>query len=476
MQPLLVRELLQATGGILVRGDTYRRVHRLSLDSRTLQKGDLFVAIRGPHFDGHKFIGEAIYKGALGIVVEKEWPLATIENADFLPGVIIKVEQTTKALGDIAAFYRRQILCPVIAVTGSVGKTTTKDVIATVLRERFLVGSTRETQNNHIGVPLSLLGLSAGIGAAVIELGMNRLGEINYLAGLTRPDVGIITNVGPVHLEHLGLVTNVVKAKAELLGQMDGDGLVLLNSDDQFFSQLRKKVRSKMLTVGRSAAADIQALNPAVNSQGNLQFAVIAKPYEERFEVNLPVPGMHNVYPALFAVALAFALGLTRDQISRGLSKVQLPKRRLQIKEVAGIRLIDDCYNANPLSMASALETMAALNCRGKRILVCGDMLELGTEAVWYHRELGRKMSSYGISRLVTMGDLARLVAEDAVAMGMSKRAVKHCPTNLEAVHVLGEWLEPGDLILVKGSRANHMEEIVQGIEEYYSALEQLIV
>lgn len=476
MRPLLVREILQATKGVLVRGDTCQRVYRISIDSRTLISGDIFVALKGDNFDGHRFIGEAIYKGAAGIIVARDWPLATIENASLLPQLIIKAANTREALIAIAGMSRDRLLCPLIAVTGSAGKTTTKDIIAQVLGKKYRVGLTRGTQNNSVGVPLTLLGFNPSIEAAVIEIGMNKSGEIRQLADIVKPDVGIITNVGPAHLEFLGSIENIITAKAELLECIDKDGLVLLNRDDSNFPQLHKHVRSRLITVGTDYHADYQAVDVIMNNNGQVHFSILAKPYKKVLDVKLPVVGWHSIYPALFATAVAFGLGLTSDQIVKALAEISLPEMRSQLKDIAGIKVIDDCYNANPLSVANALNTLTTIECTGKRIAVCGDMLELGTAAKYYHQELGKQIYEQGINRLITIGDFSKFVFQTALAYGMAPECVRHCENNIEAVEVLGRWLEPGDIILIKGSRANRMEEIVKGIEEYYSALESLIV
>lgn len=471
MQPISVKEILDVTKGKLICGMHDQEIWGFSLDSRTIRHRDVFIAIKGTRFDGHQFLREAISKGALGIIIAEGYALP-----EHLPAVVIRVKDTIEALGDIAGCYRRKFEGSVISVTGTVGKTGTKEVIAGVLGQRFRVHKTQGTLNNHIGVPITLMGLNHQFDVAVIELGMNKSGEIRRLAAITQPDVGIITNVGPAHLEYIGTVENIVRAKAELLEALGKDRLAILNRDDNYYLDLKDSVRSRLVTVGKAPQSDFQAVDLALNKDGCPNFKIIAKPFNEVLEVVLPVIGLHNVYPALIAAAVGYGLGLRPDEIINGLARVNLPEMRLELSQIAGIRIINDCYNANPVSMASALDTLAELDVTGRKIFVCADMLELGADAPWFHKDLGRKVTERGVNRLITIGNLSRFVSKVAIENGMNPEDVRDCENNIEAVEVLAHWLEPGDVMLIKGSRANHMEEIVKGIEEYYSVLEQLIV
>lgn len=471
MQEIFVREILEFTKGKLICGNFSISIGEFSLDSRTLVHGDLFIAIKGAHFDGHQFIREAIKKGAIGIIVED-----TFELQSNLPGIVVKVKDTIKALGDIARIYRSRFKRSLIAITGTVGKTTTKEFIATVLEEKFCVHRTQGTLNNHIGVPITLMGLEPRHEVCVIELGMSSLGEIKYLASISQPDVGVITNIGPAHLERLGSIENIIEAKSELLDNMCGDGLVVLNRDNNYFTQLRSRTGCRIITIGRHHDADFQAVDIAVENGGNINFKIIAKPFNDILEIKLPVIGVHNIYPALTSVVIGYGLGVSPEEIINGLAKIKLPKMRFELKEIAGIKIIDDSYNANPMSMDSALETFSMYERGGRKIFVCSDMLELGQDSILYHRELGEKVVKHKINKLITIGELSSIVSATAIGCGMPSGCARHCKDNIEAVGVLGEWLEPGDVVLIKGSRAMHLEEITKGIEEYYSTLEKLIV
>lgn len=471
MRPVSVKEILEFTDGRLLRGEENSLVKSISLDSRKTAPGDFFIALRGPKYDGHNFMTDVVSKGAFGIMVEDDKNLP-----QSLPELVIKVNDTTRALGDIAKIYRQKYHGTVIGVTGSVGKTTTKEFIFGVLSTKKNIHKNEGTLNNHIGVPMTLFELNADFDAAVIEMGMSGLGEIRYLSGMTKPDIGVITHVGPAHLEQLGTVENVFAAKAEMLEMVEKTGIVLLNRDDEFFHRFSSLSKNRIISVGRHHESDFQALDIEINSEGLVNFKIAAKIFNAVLKIKLTVIGLHNIYPSLFAAAAGYCMGLTPDAIIAGLNNIKLPKMRLEVKEVAGMRVIDDCYNANPLSMRSALETLSMIKGTGKKIFVCGDMLELGKESEKYHAELGGEIVKSKIDRLIAVGNLSHFAAVSAVEKGMNPEFVRKCKNNLQAVSILGEWLEPGDTVLVKGSRANHMEEITRGMEEYYNSLEKLIV
>lgn len=471
MRTITVKEIIAATGGRLFRGDPDTGIKKFSLDSRTLTAGDVFIAVKGSRVDGHRFIREAVDKGARGIMAADSCSLPAV-----LPEIVIQVGDTVTALGNIAARLRAGFSGPVIAVTGTVGKTTTKEVIAAVLGQKYRVHKNRGTLNNHIGVPLTLLELDHSHDLGVVELGMSAPGEIRYLSRIVLPDVGVVTNIGPAHLEKLNSVENVCEAKAELLDVMGDQGLVILNRDDEYFVRLQKKTRCRQVTIGKDPRADFQAVDIVFYRNKGIRFKLLAKPFHDILEIKLPIIGLHNIYPVLITAAIAYGLGLPPDLIMDGLEGITIPQMRLELKEIAGIRVLDDCYNANPLSMNSALETLSLFKGEHRKIFVCGDMLELGPGAAEYHQGLGRQVAGSGIDCLVTIGQLARLVSDTAREQGMSRENVWHCKDKIAAVSILSSLLEPGDIVLVKGSRANRMEEITRGIEEYYQTLEKLIV
>jgi UDP-N-acetylmuramoyl-tripeptide--D-alanyl-D-alanine ligase len=471
MQAVSVKEILKFTKGELISGNKDAEIKKISTDSRTVEKGDLFVAIKGDNFDGHDFIRDVIAKGVSGVIVNNPFCIS-LQFA----GIVIKVSDTVKALGDIARIYRDRFQGSVIAVTGTVGKTTVKECISAVMEEKFCAHKTLGTLNNYIGVPKTLWELDSKYDVGIVELGMSNLGEVSYLAGITQPDVGVITNIGPAHLEYLGSIENVFEAKAELLDVMGKNGLAVLNRDDAFFKGLQSRTRCRLVTIGRHHESDFQAVDISVDEKGCANFKILAKPFSDILEIQLTIMGMHNIYSALAAAAIGYGLGVSPTKIIEGLSKVKLPKLRLELKEVAGMKIINDCYNANPISMESALETLYLLKGEGKKIFACSDMRELGRYSEMYHKELGKQVCKYKINRLITVGEMSKIVSDTAIECGMQQENIKHCKNNIEAVEILGKWLEPGDVLLIKGSRANKMEEITSGIEEYYNTLEKLIV
>lgn len=471
MKDVCVKDIIEAVNGKLVRGNLTDEAREFFIDSRSMPQGGIFVAIKGNNFDGHDFVSDVIKKGVRGIIVKDSFSLP-----DVLPEIVIRTGDTIRALGDIAKIFRNKFNGLVISVTGTVGKTTTKEFIASVLEGKFRVHKTLGTLNNHIGVPLTLWGLADDYSVAVVELGMSGLGEIKYLSDIAKPDIGVITHIGPAHLEQLGSVENVLKAKAELLESMGENGLVVINRDTQYFSELRAMAKCRVITVGRHHEADFQAVDIEADDCGRMNFKVLAKPVNDILEIKLPVIGIHTVYPAMIAVSIGYCVGMDPSKIINSFSNIKLPKMRLEVKDIAGIRIIDDCYNANPLSMSSALETLSMIKNKGKKIFVCGDMLELGIYSQKYHRELGLEITKFPVDRLITVGNLSGLVSDSAVENGMSQEKVKHCKNNVKVVEALGQWLEPGDIVLVKGSRGNYMEEISKGMEEYYNQLEKLIV
>jgi len=482
MQTILVKDILNVTSGRLIYGAESRVIRQFSLDSRTIKPQDMFIAVKGKRFDGHRFLGEAVKKGASGLICEERYvftePLLHLLNGRLNKGlIIIKVRNTIDALGSISGIYRSRFSGPVISLTGSVGKTTTKDIIACVLSQKFSVHKTHGTLNNHIGVPITLMDLDRQFDVSVVEMGMSGPGEIRRLAEITQPDAGIITNIGPAHLEGLGSIENIVKAKAELLDVLGPQALAVLNGDDNYYLQLKNHIKSRLITIGTGGNSDFQAVSIAIGLDNALSFKIIARPFNEVLGIKMPVVGLHNVYSALIASAVGYGLGLKAEEIINGLAGVELPPMRMEIHKLGdNIRIIDDCYNANPVSMNSALDTLSRLEARGKKIFVCGDMAELGEYSAGFHKELGRKIAGKKIDSLITIGRLSsKYVSAVAVEGGINHNSVYNCKNNIEAVEVLAHWLEPGDTVLIKGSRSNHMEEIVKGIKDCYAALDQLI-
>jgi UDP-N-acetylmuramoyl-tripeptide--D-alanyl-D-alanine ligase len=444
-------EILAATGGELLRWGP-GPFSGFSTDSRTLVPGEVFVALRGPRFDGGAFLGDVAERGASAAIV----------SSGELPGssACVRVDDCLRALGDLAAAWRRQLSVRVVGVTGSNGKTTTKEMIAAVLAAAgATVAKSRGTENNLVGLPRTLLGLSGEEDFAVLEMGMNHPGEIWRLAEISRPDVGVITNVGPAHLENLGSLANVAAAKEELALALPPRATLILNGDDLRLVAIGERFRGRTIVVGGSGP--IRAVSVAASPRGQ---HVEVDFQGQRKSIEIAMRGAHNVANALLALATGVALGLTLDAAVEGLQRFTPPPMRLEVVDLpSGARVLNDAYNANPASMEAALAALAAEPGR-RRIAVLGEMWELGDGAGRYHREVGRAAGALGIDQLVAVGRHADEMAEGAAEAGLGAGAVERAATTTEA----GEWLAgrlgAGDVVLVKGSRAAHMEAVVQGL------------
>lgn len=424
---------------------TYNMV---STDTRTLQPGDLFVALTGPNFDGHDFIATAKEKNAAAALVSKQIPSE-------IP--ILHVEDTRKALGKMAKFHRNQFDLPIVAITGSCGKTTTKTMVSSILSQKASTLSALKSLNNDIGVPLTLLRLTPEHKYAVIEMGANHPGEIHYLTHIARPFVAMVNNVAPAHLEGFGSVKGVASAKSEIFeGLVDG-GYAVINADDEYASFMHDRARgNNIITYGIQNPADIYARNVLLDESGYPNFTLIRG--NEKIEVTLTVLGEHNVMNALAAAAVSTALGLDLQTIKSGLENMEPVDMRLIRREGKnGSVIFDDTYNANPLSFDAALRVLARN--KGDKILVIGDMGELGSNADKYHQEIGLKAKNLGINKLYAVGNFTRLAVE---AFGTRAR---HFTSHEFLITALLDSLAPGVAVLVKGSRKAQMETVVKAIK-----------
>ncbi|MDE0297322.1 MAG: UDP-N-acetylmuramoyl-tripeptide--D-alanyl-D-alanine ligase [Candidatus Poribacteria bacterium] len=442
---LTVNDILTATGGILIRGALNEVISKISTDSRTICEDDLFVALIGERFDGHDFISSASQARASGAIVSKQ-----VETD--LP-IVIEVKESLIALGDIAAYYRRSFDLPFVAITGSNGKTTTKDMITTVLSERFSVFQSEKNFNNQIGIPSRLLELDHDHQIAVLEIGTNRPGEIERLTQIVKPTVGVITNIGHSHLEFLGSLEGVAKEKGSLTEHVD---CAVLNADDPMTPQLASRACGKITTFGCVNDADVSAHEIEMQTLGNPSFTLrIRDKYAAR--INLPCLGTHNISNALAASCVGLWAGLTSTEIRVGLENYQPADMRMQPIDRDGLHIINDVYNSNPDSLEQALEFLSTTRTSGKRIAVLGDMLELGTESEKLHYEAGVNLPE-NINVLISVG--ARSLD---IVRGASGRVEKTfaCETAEEAANQLREYSQSGDLVLIKGSRGMKLERIV---------------
>ena len=453
MEALTLRQLLEAVNGTLLGDfdDLDAQAVQVSTDSRNITPGCLFIPLEGERFDGHSFINSALEAGAAGCLTARE-------RESYLPGrFYIKVRSTQRALWELARYYKKLFPIPFIAVTGSVGKTTTKDMTAAVLGARFRVHKTEGNFNNDIGVPLTLLRLEAQPAVCVVELGMDHAGEIDNLARLVEPDMALITNIGDAHIENLGSRENIFKAKCEIFPHLKRDGLAILNGDDPLLAALEGTLAQRTVFVGEGEGLDYTARDLSSDGAGHL-FCRVKTP-RSQFEANIPALGSHMIYPTLMAAAAAEALGMAPDEIVRGIGAFLPTKMRMNIVRCKGdIVILNDAYNANPQSMRAAAAVLGDAQGR-RKVAVVGDMKELGPGSEQFHRAVGGYFAQAGTDRLIAVGDLARFMAEGARDAGLGQ--ADWFPTLDAARNALSREVRAGVTILVKASRSMAFEKIV---------------
>ena len=457
MEPRTLQYLARACAGDLRAGPAEALVDRVCIDSRQVGKGDLFVALRGAHFDGHSFLAQAGEKGAVAAVVDRSVP-----RDPRGPAGLIAVDDTLAALGRLGACYRREFSVVVVAVGGSNGKSTTKELIASILRRRGLTLWSEASFNNAIGVPLTLLKLERAHETAVFEVGTNHPGELAPLVAMVQPRFGVITSIGREHLEFFGDLDGVRQEEGRLAEMLPPDGRLFLNTADDAARSLPARSRAPVVRVGWEPGNDWWASRLAPDERGvTFQLSAPQREFCGEYRVNLL--GRHQVLNGLLAAAVGAELGLSPDQVRQGLAACAPLKRRLQLWETAGIRVLDDSYNANADSMLAALQTLKELPCSGRRVAVLGDMAELGSQGAAAHGEVGRQAAVCGISQLFTVGPMARLTAESARQGGLSE--VHELADAAEAVREVLSRVRGGDLVLLKASRVVGLEQVSDALK-----------
>ncbi len=453
---LTLRQLAGILGAELRGKPVPRGRVEVCTDSRKLKRGQVYWALRGENFDGHVFVEQGFQKGGIAAVVEKEW----LERNGKPARVYVPVGDTQEALTALARGYAARFRIPKVGVTGSNGKTTTKDMIAAVLRRAGRVLATEGNLNNQVGLPLTLFGLRSQHRYAVLEMGMNQPGEIRALSQTAAPTLAVVTNIGFAHLEGMGSREAIRDEKLSIIaGFPGGRGTLFLNADDPYLYGFRAPSKVKVATFGihrGTVRPDDLRLGP----DGCAAFRV------GRTEFRLPVPGMHNVYNALAAIAVGLHLRVPKAAIAGALAAFPAPKFRMQTRRIHGVTLLDDCYNANPSSVRAALETLAAHEARGRRVAVLGDMLELGGESERLHAEIGRFLAESGVDELFTFGTHSRHLNQAARGKGLSRRASRHYSDFDLMVSDLAASLAPGDVVLVKGSRGMRLERVGDALRE----------
>jgi UDP-N-acetylmuramoyl-tripeptide--D-alanyl-D-alanine ligase len=449
MEALSLHEIAHALG-VPAEQASGAAAHGVSIDSRTTVPGDIFFAIRGQTFDGHRFVGEAFSMGAVAAVVSGRGQLAGAT------GRLLVVEDTVSALQGLAAFYRTRFDIPVVAITGTNGKTTTKDMTAAALGVTMNVMKTEGNMNNHIGVPLTLLRLSRKHGAAAVEMGMNHPGEIARLAAIARPTVGVITNVAEAHLETMKDLDAIADAKGELLDALPPEGAAILNEDDPRVMSQASRARCRIETFGLGIGAGTRAVTIEEDAEG------VAFELEGDGRVDLPIPGKHNVQNALAALAVARVLGVGVEAASRGLAVFEPTGMRTAIVDMAGWTVLNDAYNANPGSLRAALETLASVGRGRTTAAVLGDMLELGARSRSAHHEAGRRAAGLGIKYLFLFGKDVEALREGALAGDMPPDRVLLFDDKAALARAVRRTVGANAVLLVKGSRGMRMEEVVE--------------
>ena len=454
MPAFTLDEVREATGASVYREEA-ESFTDIVTDTRKITPGVLFLAFKGERFNGEDFVRDAIEKGANGVMVSTACPREILAG---LKATVLVVEDTLKAYQELAHAWRMEFTLPVVAITGSNGKTTTKDLTAAVLSARGPVLKTQANFNNEIGLPLTLLGLRKEHTAAVVEIGMRGLHQIEAMAPIAAPSVGIVTNVGETHMELLGSIENIARAKAELVEAIPEGGSVVLNADNPYVAAMREKAAPgvRVLTFGIEQPADVRGADITTVDGHTTSFHVIWK--DRTYDYTIAMVGRHNVYNALAAIAAGFALGLSPAETAAGLKNLEATKMRFEVEEIKGYHVVNDAYNASPMSMTAAISTLSEL-APGRKIAVMGDMLELGRVSEEAHKKVGHELAEHGFAAVVTRGEMGKFIAEGAREGGIED--VFPCDSHEEAGKCLHEILQPGDTLLFKGSRGMQMEKII---------------
>lgn len=455
------REALSAVDGqLLVAGDLDSNIRRVLIDSRKIEQNDFFVPLRGERTDGHQFLAAVAQKGAIG-------SFALVTAASSMPTgmAVIGVADTLSALQRLSFVYRHKFSLPVVGITGSVGKTTTKDMIAAVLSARFKTLKTEGNLNNEIGLPLMLTRLDSSVQVAVLEMGMSGYGEIDLLARLAQPHIGVITNIGESHLEMLGSREGIAGAKCELLPHLPTAGTAVVNGDEPLLEPYLQRLHCKVITFGFSPTATIRCT--AITQRDHSKQVVVEQDGYPLLRVTPPLPGRHNIYNLMATVAVARLLDLSNEEIITGFVGIQLSGMRLEVSQTAtGINVINDAYNASPTSMTAAIDVLMEKAGNAGKIAVLGDMLELGNLEAEGHGRVGKLVAQQGVNVLLVLGNRAAMIAQGARDAGYPKDQIYICDSHQHAAEIIKQVARAGDWVLLKGSRGMRMEEVQRALSE----------
>ena len=450
MKELTLKQIADWCGGKVSARFEHLRVSRMQSDSRKVRSGDLFVALKGAKADGHDFAETAINHGAVAALVSR--PIS-----EKLPS--IEVEDTLRAYGEIAAGYRKLTGVKVVGITGSVGKTTTKEMTASVLEAAYHTAKTEGNHNNNLGLPMTIMDMPENTEVAVLEMGMNHSGEMEYLSSIARPDLAIITNIGTMHIEHLGTREGILQAKLEIMRGMPEDGAGVFNGDEPLLWNIRAIGKHKKYYYGiENHACDVTATD-IVELDDGVRFVVHG--FGQQFELFVPMLGRHAVYNALAATTVGLLLGVKPEQIQARFSSFHNTGMRQKIYVKNGVTIIEDCYNAGPESTEAALDVLAGIKTDGRRIAVLGDMLELGNRSAAEHYRIGR-LAVGKADLLLTYGEHSVRTLTGAITGGMNPKNTDHFDTHEDMAHMLKMRVSEGDVVLFKGSRGMRMEKVLQ--------------
>jgi len=465
MSELTAEEVESGTGGALASGPRDTVFAGVSIDTRSLQRGDLFFAIRGPNQDGHRFVRDALAKGALGAVVERAY-----EYPGIFPGALVKVEDTHKALKGLAMTVRRRWPGILVAVTGSMGKTTTRTFVAQVLQNAFSVYETPGNYNNLFGLPLALFGLRPQHDFGIFEMGMSAPGEIAEMCRIAAPSIGILTNVAPVHLAFFDSIEDIARAKGELAQALPSDGMLIYNADDELVRAIARNFSGHKISFGFSDLADVRAENVAIDGPEATRFDL--RFGKKAWNASVPFAGAHYVMNALPAVALGYQFKIAPQQMIERLDRLQQASMRGRTLRFAeGFTVIDDSYNSNPRALEKMIEVLSGIPGFTRRILVAGEMLELGKDSEGMHFECGTYAARRGLDMVVGIQGAARETVRAAIQSGIGDTQARFFETAEAAADFVANVLRKGDLVLVKGSRGVHTEKIVQNLRSRFELL-----
>ncbi len=454
MKNMTLKNIADACGGTLYGGQEELEITGAVMDSRLIEKDFLFFAIKGERVDGHQFIPQVMEKGAACAVCE--------EAPEGLKGPYILVDDVKKAMQDITSFYRAGLSIPVVGITGSVGKTSTKEFIASVLEEKYKVLKTQGNYNNELGVPLTLLRIREEHEAAVVEMGINHFGEMHRLSRMAAPDLVVMTNIGDCHLEALGSREGILKAKSEIFDFMSTDGTVIINGDDDMLSTIKEVHGKAPVTFGKKEGSLCYATD--IRQKGLFGSSAEIHMPSGSFQAEIPLPGEHMVYNALAAAAVGEALGLSCEEIAAGIAAVKPTAGRSNLIRCGDKVIIDDCYNANPVSMCAALDLLAQADTR--KVAILGDMFELGENAEKLHGDVGRHAAEMSVDVIICVGEMSGRMTKEAEAGNARGSEIYYFPTKEELLEKLPEMIKPADTILVKASHGMGFAEVVERLKK----------